>query len=57
MFYGIPCDACEDAGCMDCKHCEYGNPCYGCSDYDDIKDCCTSDGACSGNLFLEREDD
>lgn len=40
------CDLCEEYGDHDCKHCNLGNPCIGCSDYDMLNDTCTSEGAC-----------
>ena len=41
------CDICREAGQEDCIHCSMGNPCLGCSDYDEEKDECRSDGACA----------
>ena len=38
-----PCELCED---HNCKHCNLGNPCIGCDDYDMLNDTCTSEGAC-----------
>ena len=41
------CDICREMGTDDCKSCHLGNPCLGCTDYDEVKDCCTSNGACN----------
>ena len=40
-----PCDYCESSGSEYCRLI-CGNPCYGCSDWDDEKLECKSDGAC-----------
>ena len=40
------CDICEEMGCKDCMHCELGNPCLDCDDYDERTDKCTSNGGC-----------
>lgn len=49
------CDLCEDMGCVDCKHCVWGNPCLGCTDYDEARDICTSDGACASTAREKEE--
>lgn len=41
------CDICRETGQENCIHCSMGNPCLGCSDYDEEKDKCRSDGACA----------
>ena len=41
-----PCELCEEYGDHNCKHCNLGNPCIGCADYDMWNDTCTSKGAC-----------
>lgn len=40
------CEICEEMGCKHCEHCSIGNPCLGCSDYDDDNDICISDVGC-----------
>lgn len=40
------CDRCEEYGACDCQHCDLGNPCIGCTDYDEASDTCRSNGAC-----------
>ena len=41
------CDVCSvEVGPGECKRCRYGNPCYGCEDYDEVNAVCLSDGAC-----------
>ena len=40
------CDRCEEYGACDCQHCDLGNPCIGCTDYDEASDNCRSNGAC-----------
>lgn len=37
------CDRCEEENC---KHCSLGNPCLGCTDYDEDNDKCLSNGGC-----------
>lgn len=45
------CDICEEMGnANNCKHCSLGNPCLGCSDYDERNDVCISNGGCGQNL-------
>lgn len=41
-----PCDICKEIGECNCRYCELGNPCIGCSDYDEANDVCKSNGAC-----------
>lgn len=40
------CDVCEEQGEVDCIHCKLGNPCIGCTDYDEKNDICKSNGGC-----------
>lgn len=47
-----PCELCED---HNCKHCNLGNPCIGCADYDMENDTCTSEGACGAKMDEEKE--
>lgn len=50
------CDVCRETGQDDCIRCSMGNPCLGCSDYDEEKDECRSDGACGeGEKMTDRE--
>ena len=43
-----PCDICKDVNYdRDCEFCTWGNPCYGCEDYDFKEHKCKSDGACA----------
>lgn len=42
------CDICEEMGCKDCENCYLGNPCIGCTDYDERNHTCRSNGACGG---------
>ena len=37
---------CAECDERDCIHCSLGNPCIGCSDYDEAHDLCKSNGAC-----------
>lgn len=41
------CDICQEEGINDCKNCKFGNPCYGCDDYDIENNSCKSKGACA----------
>lgn len=41
------CEKCKEYGVNDCKSCNLGNPCWGCSDYDTWKGRCESEGACA----------
>lgn len=43
------CEMCKEVGKSDCENCYLGNPCYCCSDYDDITMKCTSEGACGND--------
>ena len=49
------CERCEDMGCVDCMHCTWGNPCLGCSDYDEKANACTSNGGCGDMNKKESE--
>ena len=40
------CEICEEVGERDCYHCDLGNPCIKCADYDEKNDTCKSDGGC-----------
>lgn len=40
------CDVCAEIGAVNCKHCWYGNPCFGCPDYSEATDTCESHGGC-----------
>lgn len=40
------CEICIEWGNQHCEHCQFGNPCLGCSDYDEDNDICISDGGC-----------
>ena len=44
------CDICEEMGCKDCMHCELGNPCLNCKDYNEQADICTSNGGCGAEM-------
>ena len=44
------CDRCEEYGACDCQHCDLGNPCIGCTDYDEKNDICKSDGGCGKTM-------
>ena len=54
MDIGDLCDRCEDAGCKNCENCSLGNPCIGCTDYDEKTHQCASNGACAD---AEQEDE
>ena len=41
-----PCDICKEIGECNCRYCELGNPCIGCTDYDEKNDICKSNGGC-----------
>ena len=40
------CDICNEMGCCDCSHCKFGNPCFGCVDYNEETEECNSNGGC-----------
>lgn len=44
------CEICEEVGERDCYHCDLGNPCIGCTDYDEKNDICKSDGGCGKTM-------
>ena len=46
MDIDVLCELCEEFGDHDCKFCNLGNPCIGCTDYDLVNDYCKSNGAC-----------
>ena len=48
------CDICEEMGLKDCLHCYLGNPCIGCTEYDEKNDICKSNGGC-GTIETEGE--
>ena len=50
MDYSYICEFCEE----DCKYCYLGNPCLGCTDYDEEKDICKSNGGCA-DIPSEKE--
>lgn len=41
-----PCDICEAMGLVNCRHCYLGNPCIGCTNYDEKNDVCLLNGGC-----------
>lgn len=41
------CDMCPEESVEACKWCTWANPCLGCTDYDPVKDECTSNGGCA----------
>ena len=49
------CEICEEMGTVDCEHCCWGNPCLGCSDYDEQTDTCKSNGGCGDDRKGETE--
>jgi hypothetical protein len=51
---GDLCDYCES---QDCSMCVWGNPCYGCNDYDPQTQTCMSDGGCAASNEKEDSDD
>lgn len=51
------CELCHDLGIVDCKHCEFGNPCLGCDDYDEDADKCRSNGGCARTEEADNEVD
>ena len=49
-----PCELCEEYGIHDCKRCNLGNPCIGCTDYDMRTETCTSEGACGDQANKQK---
>ena len=49
------CDVCEEQGEVDCIHCKLGNPCIGCTDYDEKNDICKSNGGCGKADNIQEE--
>ena len=42
------CETCREVlGNADCNTCPFGNPCLGCTDYDEETDTCISNGGCA----------
>lgn len=49
-----PCDYCDAHGSWYCRNI-CGNPCYGCPDYSEEIEDCTSNGACVVQPIQEEE--
>lgn len=49
-----PCDYCDAHGSWYCRNI-CGNPCYGCPDYSEEIEDCTSDGACVQAYIKEEK--
>lgn len=49
------CLICYESGQDNCRFCKFGNPCYGCLDYDTLNDLCISNGGCGRVLQFEEE--
>lgn len=51
------CEKCREViGTADCITCSYGNPCLGCSDYDEATDTCISNGGCGITNYTDYQE-